>query len=113
MKKVSSYIMEHIWGYIAAVFCLIIGVALDMLSPQLTKRMIDDVIMGGRLELLSYLLLGFLIVGLGKCVFMYVKEYLFDVMSSKICAQMRRNLFRHLQGLSADFYDRNNTYTVK
>lgn len=109
MKKVSSYIMEHIWGYIAAVFCLIIGVALDMLSPQLTKRMIDDVIMGGRLELLSYLLLGFLIVGLGKCVFMYVKEYLFDVMSSKICAQMRRNLFRHLQGLSADFYDRNNT----
>ena len=109
MKKVSSYIMEHIWGYIAADFCLIIGVALDMLSPQLTKRMIDDVIMGGRLELLSYLLLGFLIVGLGKCVFMYVKEYLFDVMSSKICAQMRRNLFRHLQGLSADFYDRNNT----
>ena len=101
--------MEHFWGYFTAVLCLIIGVALDMLSPQLTKLMIDEVITGGRLELLHYLLLGFLIVGLGKCVFMYAKEFLFDVMSSKICAQMRRNLFRHLQGLSADFYDRNNT----
>lgn len=109
MKKVSSYIMEHFWGYLAAVLCLIVGVALDMLSPQLTKLMIDDVITGGRLEILNYLLLGFLIIGLGKCVFMYTKEYLFDFMSAKICAQMRRNLFRHLQGLSADFYDRNNT----
>ena len=109
MKKVSSYIMEHFWGYLIAVLCLVIGVALDMLSPQLTKLMIDDVITGGRLEILNYLLLGFLIVGLGKCVFMYVKEFLFDVMSAKICARMRRNLFRHLQGLSADFYDRNNT----
>ncbi len=109
MKKVSSYIMEHFWGYLIAVLCLVVGVALDMLSPQLTKLMIDDVILGGRRDILNWLLIGFLIVGLGKCVFMYVKEFLFDVMSSKICAQMRRNLFRHLQGLSADFYDRNNT----
>lgn len=109
MKKVSSYVMDHFWGYLAAVLCLIIGVALDMLSPQLTKLMIDDVIIGGRLEILNYLLLGFLIVGLGKCVFMYTKEFLFDAIGAKISVQLRRNLFRHLQGLSADFYDRNNT----
>lgn len=109
MKKVSSYVMEHFWGYLAAVLCLIIGVALDMLSPQLTKHIIDDVITGGNISLLKYLLLGIFLVGLGRCVFMYVKEFLFDLTSAKICAQMRRNLFRHLQGLSADFYDRNNT----
>lgn len=109
LKKVSSYIMDHFRGYLAAVLCLIIGVALDMLSPQLTKHIIDDVITGGRRELLKYLLLGIFMVGLGRCVFMYIKEYLFDVISSKICAHMRRNLFRHLQSLSADFYDKNNT----
>ena len=101
--------MKHIWGYLIAVLCLIIGVALDMLSPQLTKRIIDDVIGGGDLPLLKYLLAGILAVGVGRCIFTYFKEYLFDIIGAKISANMRNDLFRHLQGLSADFYDRNNT----
>lgn len=109
MKKLSHYIMEHLWAYAGAVLCLIIGVALDMLSPQLTRRIIDDVIEGGNLGLLKYLLGGILAVGLGRCVFMYIKEYTFDITGAKISASMRKDLFRHLQGLSADFYDRNNT----
>lgn len=109
MKKITHYIKKHIWGYLAAILCLIIGVALDMLSPQLTKRIIDDVIGNGNLSLLKYLLAGILGVGLGRCIFMYIKEYLFDVIGAKISAQMRKDLFQHLQGLSAEFYDRNNT----
>ena len=109
MKKVSSYIREHIWAYVLANICMIIGVSLDLLSPQLTKSIIDDVIIGGKMDLLKYLLLGILIVGLGRCIFMYVREYTFDVVSAKIQRDIRTDLFRHLQGLSANFYDKNNT----
>ncbi len=109
LKKISSYVLEHIWGYLGAVLCLIIGVALDMLSPQLTMRIIDNVIIGGDLPLLKFLLAGILSVGIGRCIFMYIKEYTFDVIGAKISACMRRDLFHHLQGLSADFYDKNNT----
>ena len=109
MKKISQYIWEHIWGYLAAVVCLIVSVALDMLSPQLTRRIIDDVITAGRLTLLPWLLGGILLIGLGRCIFTYIKEYLFDTIGSKISSFMRRDLFCHLQGLSADFYDKNNT----
>lgn len=109
MKKLSHYILQHFWGYLLGVLCLIVGVALDMLSPQLTKRIIDDVIMNGNLPLLKYLLFGILCVGLGRCIFMYIKEYTFDVIGSKISALIRRDLFEHLQSLSADFYDKNNT----
>ena len=109
MKKISSYIMEHIRGYLFAVLCLIIGVGLDMLSPQLTMHIVDDVIVGGNLALLKYLLGGILAVGVGRCIFMYFKEYTFDITGAKISACMRQDLFKHLQGLSADFYDRNNT----
>lgn len=109
MKKLSFYIKQHIWGYLGAILCLIIGVTLDMLSPQLTRSIIDDVIGDGQLSLLKYLLIGILAVGLGRCVFMYIKEYVFDIIGAKISASMRRDLFEHLQGLSADFYDRNNT----
>lgn len=109
MKKLSYYISKHIGGYLAAVLCLIMGVALDMLSPQLTKRIIDEVIGGGNLPLLKYLLAGILCVGVGRCIFTYFKEYLFDIIGAKISANIRTDLFRHLQGLSADFYDKNNT----
>lgn len=109
LKKISSYILEHIWGYLGAVVCLTIGVALDMLSPQLTMRIIDNVIIGGDLPLLKYLLAGILAVGVGRCVFMYIKEFTFDVIGAKISASMRKDLFHHLQSLSADFYDKNNT----
>lgn len=109
MKKLSHYIMQHAGAYFLAILCLIIGVGLDMLSPQLTRSIIDDVITGGNLALLKYLLAGILAVGLGRCVFMYIKEYTFDVVGAKISASMRKDLFHHLQGLDASFYDRNNT----
>lgn len=54
-------------------------------------------------------MLGFLGVGIGRCVFQYVKEYTFDKNGIRISADMRRDLFRHVQGLSADFFDRTNT----
>ncbi len=109
MKKLSHYILKHISAYTLALISLIIGVGLDMLSPQLTKRIIDDVIGKGEIALLPYLLGGILIVGLGRCIFMYIKEYTFDVTGAKIAANMRKDLFHHIQGLSADFFDRNNT----
>lgn len=109
MKKLSSYIKEHIWAYLGAVLCLTIGIALDMLSPQLTKRIVDEVIMEGNLPLLKYLLMGILVIGIGRSIFMYIKEFASDWLGSKISSDMRKDLFHHLQGLSPSFYDKNNT----
>ncbi len=109
MKKLSNYILEHIGAYALAVICLFIGVALDMLSPQLTKKIIDDVIGNGKLSILPYLLGGILLVGFGRCIVMYIKEYTFDITGAKIAGSMRKDLYQHIQGLSADFFDRNNT----
>ena len=50
MKKVSTYIWEHKFAYLLAFLSLVISVALDMLSPQLTRRIVDDVILGGKPE---------------------------------------------------------------
>ena len=109
MKKISSYIWEYRIPYLIAIASLLIAVTLDMMGPRLTARVVDDVIVGGNIGELKYLLLGFLGIGLGRCVFQYVKEYTFDKNGTKISGDMRRDLFRHIQGLSADFFDRNNT----
>lgn len=109
MKKISSYIWEYRFSYLIAIAALLVAVTLDMLSPRLTARVVDDVIIGGNIGELKYLLLGFLGIGLGRCIFQYVKEYTFDKNGAKISGDMRRDLFRHIQGLSADFFDRTNT----
>lgn len=109
MKKISSYIWEYRFSYLGAVLSLMIAVTLDMLAPRLTARVVDDVIVGGKIGELKYLLLGFLGVGLGRCSFQYIKEYTFDKNGARISGDMRRDLFRHIQSLSADFFDRTNT----
>ena len=92
-----------------AVSSLLIAVSLDLMSPQFTKHIVDDVIVGGDIPKLKWLLLGILGIGVGRCIFQYVKEYMFDYLGSTIASDMRKNLFRHIQSLSAEFFDRTGT----
>lgn len=108
-KKLSTYIWEYKWYYLFAIVSLIVSVSLDMLAPMLTMHIIDDVILGGRLTLLPYLLGGILAVGVGRCIFQYTKEYTFDKVGSSIASDMRKNLFDHIQSLSSNFFDKTNT----
>lgn len=109
MKKISTYIWEHKFAYTFAVLSMVISISLDMLSPQLTRHIVDDVILGGQLDRLAFLLTGILCVGIGRCIFQYCKEYTFDITGSKISAELRKRLFLHVQSLSADFFDRTGT----
>lgn len=108
-KKLSTYIWEYKWHYLFAIIALIISVSLDMLSPMLTMHIIDDVIVGGELTLLPWLLGGILMVGIGRCIFQYCKEYTFDKAGSKIASDMRLELFDHIQSLSCNYFDKTNT----
>ena len=76
--KISYYLKKYWYRYLFAVSCIIIIVTLDMLNPQITKIIIDDVITDGKQSLLPKLLLGLFLIGLGRCIFGYLKEFLFD-----------------------------------
>lgn len=109
MKKISSYIYEHRYRYLLAIVSMIIAVTLDLMSPQFTRHIIDDVIVGGQISKLKYLLLGIFAIGVGRCIFQYIKEYTFDCLGSDIASSMRKDLFIHTQNLSEDFFDRTDT----
>ena len=109
MKRISSYIYEHRYRYLLAIVSMIIAVTLDLMSPQFTRHIIDDVIVGGQISKLKYLLLGIFAIGVGRCIFQYIKEYTFDCLGSDIASSMRKDLFIHTQNLSEDFFDRTDT----
>lgn len=109
MKKLSHYILEHKLAYFIAILAMVGSISLDMLSPQLTRHIIDDVIIGGKMNKLQVLLIGLIVVGIGRCILQYIKEYTFDKLGSKIASEMRVNLFEHIQSLSSNFFDKTNT----
>lgn len=109
MKKLSSYILKYWYAYLFAILFMVISISLDMLGPQITKQVIDNVIVGGDIDLLPTLLILILIIGVGRCIFQYFKEFIFDLVSSKITMNIRGDLFKHIQKLSLNFFDKNNT----
>ena len=109
MKKIRTYLWEHKFAFGLAILGMVISISLDMLSPRLTQSMIDDVLLGGHMNLLTPLLLAYVGVGVGRFIFQYVKEYTFDLTGSKIAAEIRRAVFCHVQSLSTEFFDRTGT----
>ncbi len=109
MKKLYTYIGRYWYGYLFAVFSMVTAIVLDMLYPKITQQIVDDVIIGGKLELLTKLLVGIVIVGIGRSIFGYCKEFTFDVLASKIGSAMRKDLFDHIQSLSMGYFEDTNT----
>ena len=109
MKKLSYYLRKYWFSYLIAVLCLVTHITIDMLNPLVTIRVIDDVIGKGELSLLKYSLGMMLVFALGRVVLGYTKEYLFDTTSFKISVDIRKGLFRHIQKLSVNYFDKSNT----
>ena len=80
MKKFHTYIVRYWYGYLFAIISMVSAIVLDMMYPKITQRIVDDVILGGKMELLTQLLLGIVLVGVGRCIFGYFKEFGFDVL---------------------------------
>lgn len=107
--KLKKYIAQEWYAYLFAVGCMAGAVVLDMLYPVITQRIIDDVVIAGKSELLGKLLAGIALVGVGRSIFGYFKEYTFDVLASRIGTRIRRELFAHIQTLSMRYFDKANT----
>ena len=95
MKKLHTYIGRYWYGYVFAILSMITAIVLDMIYPKITQVIVDEVITNGRLEILNKLLVGIVLVGIGRCIFGYCKEFTFDVLSSgqkcrKICLRISR-----------------------
>lgn len=109
MKNLWKYVKKYCFLYVFAIAAMIVSILLDAAAPQITKHIIDDVIVGGEMQILMKLLLGLVGIGLGRAVFQYTKEFIFDYAASGIGCNLRKDLFDHIQTLSMGYFDNHNT----
>ena len=80
MNKLNlpRYFKKYAALYIIAILSMMAGTLLDMAAPLLVQHIVDDVLIARRMEILRWLLLGILGIGVGRCIFQYAKEYICD-----------------------------------
>ncbi|MCT4597559.1 MAG: ABC transporter ATP-binding protein/permease [Vallitalea sp.] len=109
MKRVLGYMKNYWYYYLFGIITILIGITLDLFTPIITGRIIDDVIEGGQKDIFRGLIMALAGITLGRAILGYAKEMLFDIVSSKIVCILRQDLFDHIQSLSFGFFDRKNT----
>ncbi|MCL2721221.1 MAG: ABC transporter ATP-binding protein/permease [Treponema sp.] len=107
-KALFPYITKYRKQYIAGIICLIIVDAAQIAIPQFIRIAID-LISGGDFELQQIITIALLMVGTMALVSAgrFLWRYFINGSSRRIEAQLREDLFDHLQKLSWDFYQKN------
>lgn len=109
MKKISTYMLKYWYYYLIILVCMLLAIGLDMLYPMITKEIVNKVFTSGDLTLLPGLLAAIVLIGVGRSVFGYFKEFTADKAGVTIGTEMRKELFTHIQGLSMDYFGKTNT----
>lgn len=100
---------KHWATYTMAIVFMIIAIGLDMMFPKVTEIIVNEVIIKNDLSRFPMLLGAILLIGVGRSVFGYIREFTFDRNCITIGTEMRKDLFDHIQGLSLDYFDDSNT----
>lgn len=106
-----SYLKQHKKTFTFGVLLLLGASGLELLSPLIAKRSIDDVMTPAfdtgkiNFKLLFLLLGGYLLINLLGAIFRYISILSLRKMSNKIVKNMRDELFAHLHQLPISYFD--------
>ena len=107
LKRIYRYCSRYRRKMIAACVFLVLYIAVNLITPLISGIIVDDVIKGGKREMLSVLLLILLVGSVLKSVSMYFRGILFESFSQDCLYDLRNDMYTHLQHLPFSFYDNN------
>lgn len=109
LKRFLSYYKPHkrifFWDMTASLFVALIAI----LYPILTREMLNDLIPNGKYRLVVWAGLGLLALYVVRMLLNYFIQYYGHVMGVKMQAQMRSELFTHLEKLPYSYFDNHET----
>lgn len=109
LKRFISYYKPHRRLFFIDMFFALLISASDLIFPVFTRRMINDIIPAGRMDLLLRwtIIMGFLFIL--RYISNYIVSYWGHVLGVRIEHDMRKDIFTHLQSLPFSYYDDNKT----
>lgn len=114
LRRLLGYMKRYWHLYLLMGALMLTAILLNAAIPTKLGQIVDTVIQSDapqteRYDALIRIAVMLALIGIGHAVANYTKEYLSDILGSKIGGDMRRDLFRHIQRLDVGFFDRSNT----
>lgn len=104
------HLVKPYWGrLLAAMVCMLVVAGVTSLMAFMVKPVLDDIFFQKKLSTLSLLPPFVILLYIVKGFFAYGQSYLMSFVGEKIVANLREQLYAHLQRLSLSYFDRTST----
>ena len=104
-----SYFAAHKRLFTLDITCAVLMAAIDLSFPLVTRQALYDYLPGGKYRVFFTVMAVAAAFYVLRAGMNYIVCYLGHTFGIRVEADIRRDLFRHLQEMSFDFYDRNRT----
>lgn len=109
MFRVFKYIFKYPVMLSIATLAMFTVIGIDQVIPLIQRTFVDEAILGGKGHLVASLVLSLFVLVLIKATLGYIKEFLYDLMASKVHATLKNQLFNHIQTFEFAYFDHINT----
>ncbi|RMH01468.1 MAG: ABC transporter ATP-binding protein [Chloroflexi bacterium] len=109
VRRLLQYLRPYHRKLIAAIILMVTSSLLSVAQPLIIGRAIDDGIRGGSLTTLRFWTIAFILAAVGEWISNRSRISLMAYVGTKVVADFRSHLFRHLHTLTLNFY---NNYSI-
>ncbi len=107
MRRLLAYLAPYKMRVVVSFVLVLAASALKLVGPILTKIVIDDYIAVGNLSGLNTIAAIYVLALVLQFVVSYFQIYIMNMAGQRVLADMRAEIFSHLQKLQSSFFDRN------
>ena len=107
MRRLLAYLAPYKLVVAVSLVLVLLVSALKLVGPILTKVAIDDYIAAGDLGGLNLVALVYVAALMAQFVISYFQIYIMNMAGQRVMADMRREIFSHLQRLHPAYFDKN------
>ena len=112
LKKFMPYYKPHWKLFLADMICALLLAFCDLVYPEITRSMLNDYIPNNKLRLLITWAIILLVIYVIKLALNYFVAYWGHMVGVGMQADMRRDVFNHLEELPLTYFDNNKTGTI-
>jgi len=105
LKKFISYYKPYKKLFLLDLSCAFLIASIDLVFPWITRQFINDIIPNNKLRIFYIFIVSLLILAVIRAILNYIIDYWGHMVGTRMERDMRRDLFKHLQTLSFDYFD--------
>ncbi|MBR2621386.1 MAG: ABC transporter ATP-binding protein [Clostridia bacterium] len=109
LKRFLKYYKPHMKLFVMDMLAALAVAMLAVVYPMVTRTMLNDLIPNKQYQMIVWAGVGLLFIYIIRMLLQFFIQYEGHMMGVRMQAQMRSDMFRHLEKLPFSFYDNNET----